>query len=66
MTNQSEDLTKMLVESIADEQHGYEHYEHMAELEEAAGNHHCAGVLRDIAHEEHTHRMLLEEMLHGE
>jgi len=61
-----DDMTKMIVESIADEKHGCDHYEHLAELEEEMGHHHCAGVLRDIAHEEHTHQMLLEEMLHHE
>lgn len=41
----------------------HEEYLQLANEMESMGYHHCAGMLRDIAHEEHTHADLIAYMM---
>ena len=53
----------MLHEHLAAEGKDHDAYMKLAEMAEADGCCHEAGVLRDIAHEEHTHHRLIREMM---
>ncbi len=59
----SEELIRMIRESRDDEQSDIDKYERMAVLAENEGCIKAAGVLRDIRHDEMTHRELLGNML---
>ena len=53
----------LLHQHISEESQDRDMYLELAKQAEAEGCCHQAGVLRDIAHEEHTHHKLLSEML---
>lgn len=55
---------EMLQPHLMAEEQDHDNYEQIAKAAEEEGCCHEAGVLRDIAHEEHIHRHLLEEMVH--
>lgn len=59
----SDEFIKKVNDSISDENHDIEKYHQMSEEAKKCGCDCIAGVLADIAHDETTHRCLLEEML---
>ena len=61
----TETLKQEIVSCISDEEHDTEKYKRMAEEAETCGCDRMAGVLRDIAKEEGSHKKLLSEMISG-
>ncbi len=59
----NEELKSMIRQSAEEEQHDIDKYKRMADMAEEAGDDKIAGVLRDIDHDESTHKHLLEQML---
>ncbi len=59
----NEELKSMIRQSAEEEQHDIDKYKRMADMAEEAGDNKIAGVLRDIAGEESSHKMLLKQIL---
>jgi rubrerythrin len=58
-----DEMLRFIEASIKEEAEDKAKYLAWADKAEQAGYHHTAGMLRDIAHEEHTHHEALEHIL---
>lgn len=59
----TDELRNMIRQSAEEEKQDIDKYKRMAEMAEENGENKIAGVLRDIDHDEKTHRHLLEQMM---
>lgn len=60
----TDELKQALEKEHTEELNGYKHYMELATKAEQEGHHEVCGVLKDIAHEEHTHAEALAHILH--
>lgn len=58
-----EELIALVKEHLANEGHDRESYWKMYEMAEKEGCYRIAGIFKDIAHEEKTHKHMLEYIL---